>query len=110
MFRSSLETAIALVLIRTSITVIYTDGGTLCEALTVCDRTVHDLAQRLRFMLTSRTVRSCAEATKFATTPGSRSREGPRRGGEILGFVFGLVGHPRAKMPLNDVESERCED
>jgi hypothetical protein len=28
------------------------------------------------------------------TTSGSRSRVGPHRGGEILGFLLGLVGHP----------------
>jgi hypothetical protein len=30
-----------------------------------------------------------------STVPESCSREGPRRGGEILGFVLGSADHPR---------------
>jgi hypothetical protein len=41
------------------------------------------------------------------TSPRSRSREGPRRGGEIIGFVLGLADHTRR---LNNVGLERGED
>jgi hypothetical protein len=64
---------------------------------------IRDLAQRLGFLLDEPDgPRLVAERSAHAqgqrsslTAPGSRSREGPRRGGEILGCVLGSAGHPR---------------
>jgi hypothetical protein len=64
-------------------------------------RTVHDLAQELEFLpdkpdgpslVTRRS--ACAQRRRSSpTTSGSRSREGLRRGEEILRFVLGSGGH-----------------
>jgi hypothetical protein len=58
-------------------------------------RTVRDLAQGLGFLPDGRTVRAlgldgpCVRrgGGRSPAAPGSRSREGPRRGGEILDGV-----------------------
>jgi hypothetical protein len=64
---------------------------------------VRDLAQGLTFLpnepdgtrlMVRRSARAQGRQSSLAA-PGSRSREGPRRGGEILGFVLGSAGHPR---------------
>jgi hypothetical protein len=76
--------------IWTSITAMSTGGGALygsadgprpgAETRVFVDETDGPRAERRRNLLTA---------------PGSRSREQPRRGGEILGFVLGSAGHPR---------------
>jgi hypothetical protein len=58
-------------------------------------RTVRDLAQGLGFLPDGRTVRALGPDSphvrrgggRLPAAPRSRSREGPRRGGEILGVV-----------------------
>jgi hypothetical protein len=71
-------------------------------------RKVHDLVQRLGFLPTSRMVRTCAKAMKFANSTWiSLPRGTPswRRDPRVC------LGTDRAsKMTLYDVESERGED
>jgi hypothetical protein len=65
-------------------------------------RTVRNLAQRLGFLpnepggprqVAKRSAHAQGQRTS-PTAPGSRSREGPRQGGEILGCVLGSADHP----------------
>jgi hypothetical protein len=83
--------------------------------LSVAARTVRNLAQKLGFLQTSRTVvpdarmiRSCAEATEFANNIWIlllRGTPSGRRGHKVCLEIDRLP-----KMSLNDIESERGED
>jgi hypothetical protein len=76
---------------------------------------VHDLAQRLGFLpnesdgprLVDRQSMRAQGRRSSPTTPKSRSREGPRQEGEILGCLG--INKP-FKTPLNDIEPKRGED
>jgi hypothetical protein len=87
-----------LVPIWAPITAMSTRGGALCGSA-IGPRPV----QRLGFLLdksdglrvvTGRSARAQRRQSS-PIAPGSRSQEGPRRGGEILGFVLGSAGHPK---------------
>jgi hypothetical protein len=91
--------------IRTLITAICTGDGVLCEARMVRGRGLDgprpgtearvsaNESDDPRLMV-GQSVRAQRRRSS-PTAPGSRSRDGPHWGGEILGFVLGSADHPR---------------